>query len=111
MGTYTENIRLYEPGHRPPRLVAHRRRAWPVRDAARTKRYTRDITAIVTVADDGGGSRRAARGSRDAAARPISGAASWHLPTRKRQIGELLNYRFTEGSIAGQSSAICSLRR
>ena len=21
MGTYTENIRLYEPGHRPPRLV------------------------------------------------------------------------------------------
>ena len=56
MGTYTENIRLYEPGHRPPRLVAIGGGHGLSAMLRGLKRYTRDITAIVTVADDGGGS-------------------------------------------------------
>ena len=58
MGTYTENIRLYEPGHRPPRLVAIGGGHGLSAMLRGLKRYTRDITAIVTVADDGGGSGR-----------------------------------------------------
>ena len=56
MGTYTENIRLYQPGHRPPRLVAIGGGHGLSAMLRGLKRYTRDITAIVTVADDGGGS-------------------------------------------------------
>ena len=84
MGTYTENIRLYEPGHRPPRLVAIGGGHGLSAMLRGLKRYTRDITAIVTVADDGGGSG-ALREDLGMLHPATSGAAFCRWPTRKRR--------------------------
>lgn len=74
------------------------------------KRYTRDITAIVTVADDGGGSGALRE---DLGMLPPGDIRSCilALANTEKTMRELLNYRFTEGSLAGRASAICSLRR
>ena len=65
------------------------------------KRYTKYITAIVTVADDGGGSGML-REDLGMLPRAIFGTASCLLRTPSPR-WKLLNYRFTEGSLAGQS--------
>ena len=102
MGTYTENIRLYEPGHRPPRLVAIGGGHGLSAMLRGLKRYTRDITAIVTVADDGGGSGALRE---DLGMLPPGDIRSCilALANTEKTVRELLNYRFTEGSLAGQS--------
>ena len=102
MGTYTENIRLYEPGHRPPRLVAIGGGHGLSAMLRGLKRYTRDITAIVTVADDGGGSGALRE---DLGMLPPGDIRSCilSLANTEKTMRELLNYRFTEGSLAGQS--------
>lgn len=66
------------------------------------KRYTRDITAIVTVADDGGGSGALRE---DLGMLPPGDIRSCilALANTEKTMRELLNYRFTEGSLAGQS--------
>lgn len=66
------------------------------------KRYTRDITAIVTVADDGGGSGALRE---DLGMLPPGDIRSCilSLANTEKTMRELLNYRFTEGSLAGQS--------
>ena len=97
-----ESIRLYEPGHRPPRIAAIGGGHGLSAMLRGLKRYTRDITAIVTVADDGGGSGALRE---DLGMLPPGDIRSCILalantePTMK----QLLNYRFTEGSLAGQS--------
>ena len=97
-----ESIRLYEPGHRPPRIAAIGGGHGLSAMLRGLKRYTRDITAIVTVADDGGGSGALRE---DLGMLPPGDIRSCILalantePTMKQQ----LNYRFTEGSLAGQS--------
>ena len=102
MGTYTENIRLYEPGHRPPRLVAIGGGHGLSAMLRGLKRYTRDITAIVTVADDGGGSGALRE---DLGMLPPGDIRNciMALANTEPTMQQLLNYRFTEGSLAGQS--------
>ena len=66
------------------------------------KAYTRDITAIVTVADDGGGSGMLRE---DLGMLPPGDIRNciMALANTEPTMQQLLNYRFTEGSLAGQS--------
>ena len=52
----TEHVRLYQPGRRQPRIAAIGGGHGLSAMLRGLKRYTKYITAIVTVADDGGGS-------------------------------------------------------
>ena len=66
------------------------------------KQYTENITAIVTVADDGGGSGML----RQDLGRPPPGDirnCMEALANTEPLMSELMRYRFTEGSLAGQS--------
>ena len=66
------------------------------------KKYTRNLTAVVTVADDGGGSgvlRRDIGMPPPGDIRPCMEALANVEPIMQR----LLTYRFTEGGLAGQS--------
>ena len=72
-----EEIRLYAPGG-APRIVAIGGGHGLSTMLRGIKRYSRDITAIVTMADDGGGSMpRSCR-------RETPGTACWLLPIRNR---------------------------
>ncbi len=66
------------------------------------KTYTRDITAIVTVADDGGGSGMLRE---DLGMLPPGDIRNciMALANTEPTMQQLLNYRFTDGSLAGQS--------
>ena len=102
MGTYTENIRLYEPGHRPPRLVAIGGGHGLSTMLRGLKKYTKNLTAVVTVADDGGGSgvlRRDIGMPPPGDIRHCMESLANVEPIMER----LLTYRFQEGSLAGQS--------
>ena len=66
------------------------------------KQYTENLTAIVTVADDGGGSGKL----RADLGMPPPGdirACCEALANAEPLLRELMHYRFTEGSLAGQS--------
>ncbi len=66
------------------------------------KRYSRNLTAIVTVADDGGGSGML----REELGMPPPGdirSCLQALANTEPTMEALLGYRFTEGSLAGQS--------
>ena len=56
MAELTEQIRLYEPHRRQPRIAAIGGGHGLSAMLRGLKTYTKNITAIVTVADDGGGS-------------------------------------------------------
>ena len=66
------------------------------------KKYTRNLTAVVTVADDGGGSGVLRR---DIGMPPPGDIRHCMeaLANTEPVMRELLHYRFTEGSLAGQS--------
>lgn len=66
------------------------------------KKYTHNITAIVTVADDGGGSGILRQ---DLGMLPPGDIRNCILALAETEpvIGELLHYRFSEGSLKGQS--------
>lgn len=66
------------------------------------KQYTQDITAIVTVADDGGGSGRLRA---DLGMPPPGDIRNCMeaLANAEPLMTQLLGYRFTEGSLSGQS--------
>jgi uncharacterized cofD-like protein len=66
------------------------------------KRYSRNITAIVTVADDGGGSGMLRQ---DLGMPPPGDIRNCiqSLANVEPIMAQLLNYRFTEGSLAGQA--------
>ena len=66
------------------------------------KQYTENISAIVTVADDGGGSGMLRQ---DLGMPPPGDIRSCMeaLANTEPVMRELLHYRFTEGSLAGQS--------
>jgi 2-phospho-L-lactate transferase/gluconeogenesis factor (CofD/UPF0052 family) len=86
----------------------HRRRKRSVHDAAGgTKAPYKKFTAIVTVADDGGVPVCSGR---------TWGCSPWGYSKRMQalanveaHVGQLLDYRFTEGSLAGQSFGILFL--
>ncbi len=97
-----ESVRLYVPGKSSPRVVCLGGGHGMSTMLRGLKRYLRRLTAIVTVADDGGGSGML----REDLGMPPPGdirncilALADMEPTMDR----LLNYRFTEGSLAGQS--------
>lgn len=66
------------------------------------KKYTKNLTAIVTMADDGGGSGKL----REDLGMPPPGDIRHclqALANAEPLMEELINYRFTEGTLAGQS--------
>ena len=70
------------------------------------KKYTKNLTAIVTMADDGGGSGKL----REDLGMPPPGDIRHclqALANAEPLMEELINYRFTEGTLAGQSFATC----
>lgn len=66
------------------------------------KKYSRDITAIVTVADDGGGSGMLREDLRMLPPGDIRNCIL-ALANMEPTLEKLLNYRFTEGVLSGQS--------
>lgn len=97
-----ENVRLYVPGSREPRVVAIGGGHGLSTMLRGLKKHTRNITAIVTVADDGGGSGMLRE---DLGMLPPGDIRNciMALANTEPTMEQLLNYRFTEGSLAGQS--------
>ncbi|MCI8526250.1 MAG: YvcK family protein [Oscillospiraceae bacterium] len=100
--TFEDAVRVYLPGRRDPKIVCLGGGHGMSTMLRGLKRYTRNITAIVTVADDGGGSGAL----REDLGMPPPGdirncilALANTEPTMER----LLNYRFQEGTLSGQS--------
>ena len=98
----TESVRVYRPHLRAPRIVAIGGGHGLSAMLRGLKRYTKDITAIVTVADDGGGSGMLRD---DLGMLPPGDIRSCILALANTEptMRELLEYRFTEGSLTGQS--------
>ena len=97
-----ENIRLYQPKKREPRIAAIGGGHGLSAMLRGLKRYTKHITAIVTVADDGGGSGMLRE---DLGMLPPGDIRNciMALANTEPTMQKLLNYRFTEGSLSGQS--------
>ena len=97
-----DEVKVYIPGRRELKIVAIGGGHGLSTMLRGLKRYTKDITAIVTVADDGGGSGMLRE---DLGILPPGDIRNCilALDTRSRVMEQLLNYRFTEGSLAGQS--------
>ena len=97
-----ENIRLYQPKKREPRIAAIGGGHGLSAMLRGLKRYTKHITAIVTVADDGGGSGMLRE---DLGMLPPGDIRNciMALANTEPTMEQLLNYRFTEGSLSGQS--------
>ena len=97
-----EIVRLYEPKKRLPHIVAIGGGHGLSAMLRGLKRYTKFITAIVTVADDGGGSGMLRE---DLGMLPPGDIRNciMSLANTEPTMQKLLNYRFTEGSLAGQS--------
>ena len=99
---FDENVRVYLPGRNNPKIVCIGGGHGLSAMLRGLKRYTRNITAIVTVADDGGGSGML----RDDLGMPPPGdirSCILALANTEPTMERLLNYRFSEGSLAGQS--------
>ena len=97
-----ENVRLYEPKKRMAHIVAIGGGHGLSAMLRGLKRSTKYITAIVTVADDGGGSGMLRE---DLGMLPPGDIRNciMSLANTEPTMQKLLNYRFTEGSLAGQS--------
>ena len=102
MTEFTEQIRLYEPHRRQPRIAAIGGGHGLSAMLRGLKTYTKNITAIVTVADDGGGSGMLRE---DLGMLPPGDIRNciMALANTEPTMQQLLNYRFTDGSLAGQS--------
>ena len=100
--TQRESIRLYQPRKRQPRIAAIGGGHGLSSMLRGLKRYTKHITAIVTVADDGGGSGMLRE---DLGMLPPGDIRNciMALANTEPTMERLLNYRFTEGSLSGQS--------
>lgn len=95
-------VRVYVPGRSNPRIVCIGGGHGLSTMLRGLKRYTRNITAIVTVADDGGGSGMLRE---DLGMLPPGDIRNCILALANTEptMAKLLNYRFSEGSLAGQS--------
>lgn len=96
-----EEIRLYSPGG-APRIVAIGGGHGLSTMLRGLKKYSRDITAIVTMADDGGGSGMLRQ---DLGMLPPGDARDCVLALANTEpmMEQLMNYRFAEGSLTGQN--------
>ena len=97
-----DEVKVYIPGRRELKIVAIGGGHGLSTMLRGLKRYTKDITAIVTVADDGGGSGMLRE---DLGILPPDDIRNCILALANTEptMEQLLNYRFTEGSLAGQS--------
>lgn len=97
-----EHVRVYVPRSREPRIVAIGGGHGLSAMLRGLKRYSKNITAIVTVADDGGGSGMLRE---DLGILPPGDIRNciMALANTEPTMEELLQYRFTDGSLAGQS--------
>ena len=97
-----DEVKVYIPGRRELKIVAIGGGHGLSTMLRGLKRYTKDITAIVTVADDGGGSGMLRE---DLGILPPGDIRNCILALANTEptMEQLLNYRFTEGSLAGQS--------
>lgn len=95
-----EEVRLYAPG--APRIVAIGGGHGLSTMLRGLKRYARDITAIVTMADDGGGSGMLRQ---DLGMLPPGDARDCVLALANTEpiMERLMTYRFREGSLEGQN--------
>ena len=102
MAELTEQIRLYEPHRRQPRIAAIGGGHGLSAMLRGLKTYTKNITAIVTGADDGGGSGALRE---DLGMLPPGDIRNciMALANTEPTMERLLNYRFTDGSLTGQS--------
>ncbi len=96
-----EEVRLYSPGG-APRIVAIGGGHGLSTMLRGLKHYSRDITAIVTMADDGGGSGMLRQ---DLGMLPPGDARDCVLALANTEpvMEQLMNYRFAEGSLTGQN--------
>ncbi len=96
-----EEVRLYAPGG-APRIVAIGGGHGLSTMLRGLKRYSRDITAIVTMADDGGGSGMLRQ---DLGMLPPGDARDcvMALANTEPVMEQLMTYRFTDGSLSGQN--------
>lgn len=96
-----EEVRLYSPGG-APRIVAIGGGHGLSTMLRGLKKYSRDITAIVTTADDGGGSGMLRQ---DLGMLPPGDARDCVLALANTEpvMEQLMTYRFSEGSLAGQN--------
>lgn len=96
-----EEIKLYSPGG-APRIVAIGGGHGLSTMLRGLKRYSRDISAIVTTADDGGGSGMLRQ---DLGMLPPGDARNcvMALSNTEPVLEQLMNYRFAEGSLTGQN--------
>ena len=97
-----DEVKVYIPGRRELKIVAIGGGHGLSTMLRGLKRYTKDITAIVTVADDGGGSGMLRE---DLGILPPGDIRNCILALANTEptMEQLLDYRFTEGSLAGQS--------
>ena len=97
-----DEVKLYVPGRKELKIVAIGGGHGLSTMLRGLKRYTKDITAIVTVADDGGGSGMLRE---DLGILPPGDIRNCILALANTEptMEQLLDYRFTEGSLAGQS--------
>ena len=97
-----DEVKVYVPGAKDLKIVAIGGGHGLSTMLRGLKRYTKDITAIVTVADDGGGSGMLRE---DLGILPPGDIRNCILALANTEptMEQLLNYRFTEGSLAGQS--------
>ncbi len=95
-------VRVYLPRRKPPNIVCIGGGHGLSAMLRGLKRYTRRLTAVVTVADDGGGSGMLRR---DLDMPPPGDIRNCILALANTEelMERLMNYRFTEGSLAGQS--------
>lgn len=96
-----EEVRLYSPGG-APRIVAIGGGHGLSTMLRGLKKYSRDISAIVTTADDGGGSGMLRQ---DLGMLPPGDARDcvMALANTEPVMEQLMNYRFSEGSLTGQN--------
>lgn len=97
-----ETVKVYRPGVLHPKVVCIGGGHGLSNMLRGLKRYTGNITAIVTVADDGGGSGMLRD---DLGMLPPGDIRNCILALANTEptMEKLLNYRFTEGSLTGQS--------
>ena len=95
-----DEVKVYIPGRRELKIVAIGGGHGLSTMLRGLKRYTKDITAIVTVADDGGGSGMLRE---DLGILPPGDIRNCILALANTEptMEQLLDYRFTEGSLAG----------